>query len=90
MTTDGSQPHQLAPDRLSSVALAVGVAAEEGDGRDAEHGDHGDEKGVLDERGATLAVAEAGPEPGLDELVGNQHVWLCPFGTCLWVLHGTP
>ncbi len=73
MTTGEPRLHQLAPAGLGSVARAVVVIAEEGDGRDAEDGDQGDQQGVLDERGTPVRVGEAGPQPVLDELVGHQH-----------------
>src|SRR5687768_8410582 len=45
------------------VELGVGALAEGGDGEDAHHSDEGEEEGVLDERSATLTLAELGPNP---------------------------
>jgi hypothetical protein len=39
--------------------LGAGLAAEGGEGDDADHSDEGEEQGVLHEGGATLGVAEA-------------------------------
>jgi hypothetical protein len=54
--------------------LRAGLAAEGGQGDDAHHGDEGQEQGVLDERGATIGVAEAGTQvrgDGLEQVHGG-------------------
>src|SRR5438552_1876913 len=57
---------------------AGGLAAEERDGEDADHGDEGHEEGVLDERGTTLVV-DACPKPVGEELVRGDHFGIAPL-----------
>lgn len=56
-----------------SEELLVVVVPEHGDDGDEDDGDQSHEECVLHEAGATLAVAEARPEPTGQEIVVDGH-----------------